>query len=438
MFELPFEINYTLNKLSEAGYEAYLVGGAVRDMLMGKPAHDYDVTTSATPDETKLVFDGHKVVETGIRHGTVTVIVGGYPVEITSFRRESTYSDGRHPDVVTFSRRLEDDLGRRDLTVNAIAYSPVTGCADPYGGLSDIENRLIRCVGDPNERFAEDHLRLLRAMRFSAVLDFTIDEKTRAAIHENRSYITTVSQERIFSELCRLICGINAKNILHEYSDVIFLLIPELAVQKGCEREYGDNGRDLYEHTVNCLSYTEPLLHLRLAALLHDTVKPSGADDEDVSRIRNTIAENVLRRLRCSTALTDTVCRLIRYNDVPIDHTDMVGLKRLASKIGIKTLKDVIKLKRADVLAEDPRHYYRLNELNAAYDALCEIEENGVALQVRDLSVGGNDLIGIGIRPGPAIGKLLRAALDAVISGDVDNEKGPLLRFISGKAAEFE
>lgn len=436
MFELPFEIDHVLNKLNESGYEAYLVGGAVRDMIMGKPAHDYDVATSATPDETKAVFDGYRVVETGIRHGTVTVIVGEYPVEITSFRRESTYSDGRHPDIVTFSRRLEDDLGRRDLTVNAVAYSPKTGCVDPFGGIADIEKRIIRCVGDPNERFAEDHLRLLRAMRFSSVLDFVIDEDTRAAIHENRAYITTVSNERVFSELCRLVCGVNAKSILHEYSDVIFLLIPELAVQKGCEREYGDNGRDLYEHTVNCLSYTEPLLHLRLAALLHDTVKPSGAEETDVCRIRDTIAGNVLRRLRCSAALTSSVCRLIRYNDVPVDHNDMVGLKRLASKVGIKTMKDVMKLKRADVLAEDPRHYYRLNDLNAAYDALCEIEENGVALNVRDLAIGGDDIKALGVRPGPVIGRLLHAALDGVISGEVNNEKSPLLAYVSEKLSE--
>ncbi|MBQ7700110.1 MAG: tRNA nucleotidyltransferase [Clostridia bacterium] len=431
MLDLPDEINYTLDRLYDSGYEAYLVGGAVRDMLMHKPAHDYDITTSAIPSEVERVFSSHRVVETGIRHGTVTVIVNGTPVEITSFRRESAYSDGRHPDSVTFSKDVRDDLCRRDLTINAVAYSKQKGYVDLFGGISDIENRIIRCVGSPDERFAEDHLRLLRAMRFSSVLGFTIEEQTKQSIHRNKKYIQTVSYERVFSELCKLLCGENAKQILLEYSDVIFLLIPELAVQHGCEREYGDGGYDLYTHTVNCISYTEPLLHLRLAALLHDTVKPSGANAADTVRIRDTVAANVLTRLRCSAALTDTVCRIIRYCDADINGIDKVGVKRFASKAGIKTAKDVIKLKRADILSEDPRYYSRLNDLNTALDVICEAEENGVALNVRDLAVNGGDIISLGVKRGPLVGELLRYALDGVISGEVCNERGPLLEFIA-------
>ena len=433
MFDLPNEINTALDMLDRAGYDAYLVGGAVRDMLMGKPAHDYDITTSSTPDETEAVFRGFRVIETGIKHGTVTVLINGMPTEITSFRRESAYSDGRHPDSVSFSKDVHEDLSRRDLTVNAVAYSKKKGIVDPFGGAEDIEKRIIRCVGEADERFAEDHLRLLRAMRFSSVLGFEIEENTREAIHRNRKYIQTVSYERVFSELCKLICGDNAKAVLHEYSDVIFLFIPELAVQKGCDREYGDGKYDLYEHTVNCLSYTEPLLHLRLAALLHDTVKPSGADGVDMSRIKETIAKNVLSRLRCSTALSDTVCRIIRYNDERINGTDKVELKRLASKTGIKTLKDVIKLRRADVLSEDPRYYYRLNELNSAYDAVCEMEENGTALNVRDLAINGDDVIKIGVPRGKAVGEALKYALDGVITDKVKNEKEALRLYITAK-----
>ncbi len=434
MFDLPDEIDLVLDMLDRAGYDAYLVGGAVRDMIMGKPAHDYDITTSSTPSETEEVFSGFRVIETGIKHGTVTVLVNGVPVEITTFRCESVYTDGRHPDSVSFSRDVRDDLCRRDLTVNAVAYSKKKGIVDLFGGVSDIEKRIIRCVGSPDERFAEDHLRLLRAMRFSSVLGFEIEEETKNAIHRNRKYIQTVSHERVFAELCKLVCGDNAKAVLHEYSDVIFLLIPELAVQKGCEKEYGDGGGfDLYEHTVNCLSYTEPLLHLRLAALLHDTVKPSGADGEDISRIKETIAKNVLTRLRCSTALSDTVCRIIRYNDVEIDCADKVGLKRLASKTGIKTLKDVIKLKRADVLSEDPRYYYRLTALNAAYDAICEIEDSGTALNVRDLAIGGDDIMALGVPRGKIVGELLKYALDGVITDRVKNEKAAMCEYVKEK-----
>lgn len=431
MVSLPDEINYVLDKLYERGYEAYLVGGAVRDMLMQKPAHDYDITTSSTPEETEAVFSGHKVVETGIKHGTVTVIVNGVPVEITSFRRESAYSDGRHPDSVTFSKDVEDDLCRRDLTINAVAYSKQKGYVDLFGGMQDIEKKIIRCVGSPDQRFAEDHLRLLRAMRFSSVLNFSVEENTRLAIHNNRKFIQTVSAERVFSELCKLLCGVNVKHILHEYSDVIFLLIPELAVQQGCDREYGDGRYDLYEHTVNCISYTEPLLHLRLAALLHDTVKPSGANEEDVLRIRDTVAANVLLRLRCSSALSDTVCRIIKYCDADINCENKVDIKRFASKVGIKTAKDVIKLKRADILAEDPRYYSRLSCLNTAYDVICEAEENGVALNIRDLAVNGRDIISLGVKSGPFIGELLRYALDGVISDEVKNERGALTEYIS-------
>ena len=352
-------------------------------------------------------------------------------MEITSFRRESAYSDGRHPDSVTFSKDVRDDLCRRDLTINAVAYSKQKGYVDLFGGVSDIENRIIRCVGSPDERFAEDHLRLLRAMRFSSVLGFSIDDQTKESIHKNRKYIQTVSFERVFSELCKLLCGAYAKEILHEYSDVIFLLIPELAVQKGCEREYGDGGYDLYEHTVNCISYTEPLLHLRLAALLHDTVKPSGAGSADTARIRETVAANVLSRLRCSAALSDAVCRIIRYSDIDINGDDKVSVKRFASKAGIKTAKDVIKLKRADILAEDPKYYSRLNGLNTALDVICEAEENGVALNVRDLAVNGRDVISLGVKSGPLVGELLRHALDGVISGEVENERELLLDFIA-------
>ncbi|MBO4423189.1 MAG: hypothetical protein J5879_07105 [Clostridia bacterium] len=431
MFDLPVEINTVLDRLEESGFEAFLVGGAVRDMIMAKQVHDYDVATSAEPDETERVFSDLRVVKTGVKHGTVTVIINGMPVEITSYRRESSYSDGRHPDHVSFSKNIYDDLSRRDLTINAIAYSKSKGVADPFGGVSDIENRIIRCVGSPEERFTEDHLRLLRAMRFAATSGFTVEENTKKAIHEKRELIRTVSSERIFSELCRLICGQFAKDVMHEYSDVIFQIIPELAVQKGCIVEYGEFSYDLYDHTVNCLSYTEPLLHLRLAALLHDTVKPSGASAEDAEHIRDTAAKNVLLRLRCAGALSDSVRRIIRYNGVQADPSDKVGIKRLASKLGIRTLKDVLKLERADILAEDPRYYYRLNELNAVLDVITEVEENGTALSLKDLAVNGSDVISLGVKPGPAVGELLRYALDAVISEKVENEKDPLLSFIS-------
>lgn len=438
---IPFEIAFVLDRLTEKGHQAYLVGGAVRDRIMQRPNSDYDITSSASPDEVKAAFPEYTVLETGIRHGTVTVLMGDYPVEITAFRSESGYSDGRHPDKVTFVKSLKEDLGRRDFTVNAIAYNKKTGYHDPYGGIADINSRLIRCVGDPEERFNEDHLRILRAARFASTLGFAVEKETAIAMHKGCESVATVAKERIFSELCKLLCGENVKSVLTEFSDLIFTIIPELKWEYGFDQNNPNHCFTLYEHTVNTVSYVEPKLHLRLAMLLHDIAKPmcETRDEYGISHYKGhpeagvTVAQTVLKRLKAPTALINTVCTLIRYHDIRYKATDRVAVKRLIGKVGIKTVRDILKLRKADTLSQSPRYYYRLDGLNKLSELVNELEGMDAAFTVRDLALSGRDIIALGVREGPQVGKILNETLEDVISDKVENEKFILISHIKKK-----
>ena len=247
VIKIPPQVNRAIEILQNNGHSAYVVGGAVRDMLMGKTAHDWDITTSALPEETLESFSEFRTIETGLKHGTVTVIVDGMSLEITTFRIEGGYSDNRHPDKVDFTDRVEDDLSRRDFTVNSIAYSPQKGFADPFDGQTDIEKKIIRCVGNPDKRFGEDALRILRALRFSAVLGFEIEKDTAESIRRNYKLLSNISVERIFVEISKLLCGKDAGKILREFEDVIFFILPEISPMKtarkttnGTFSTYGD------------------------------------------------------------------------------------------------------------------------------------------------------------------------------------------------------
>ena len=229
MIKIPHYITEVLNMLYDKGFEAYLVGGCVRDALMGKAPHDFDLTTNATPDEMLSCFSEMKIIETGLKHGTVTVVSDGENVEITTYRIDGKYVDNRHPEEVLFTRNIHEDLSRRDFTVNAIAYSPKDGIVDIFDGQKDIKNKIIRCVGSPDNRFAEDGLRIIRALRFASVLGFTINEKTSESIHNNKELLKNISAERIFAELKKLICGICAKEIISDYFDVFSFVFPKLS-----------------------------------------------------------------------------------------------------------------------------------------------------------------------------------------------------------------
>lgn len=434
MFELPSEIKTALRTLADAGYEAYVVGGAVRSMLMAQPVHDYDITTSATPEQMREVFSGYAVIPTGEKHGTLTVIIGEYPIEITVYRSEGAYSDGRHPDSVSCAGTLADDLQRRDFTMNAVAYSPDAGFFDPFHGADDIKNGLVRCVGDPCARLSEDYLRILRAVRFCSTLDFSVEERTEAAVHKYADRLMLISSERVFSELCRLLCGKNAGYALREFSDCIFEIIPELSVMYGYDQNNPNHCYDLYEHTVRCVTNVEPDLPLRLAALLHDSGKPTckTTDERGVSHYRGhpevseRIAREVLLRLRAPNALIQRVCTLVKYHDTRLK-PQLADVRKLMNKIGADETSDVLKLQRADSLSQSPEYYYRLETNKELYNLFCEVKRRSLAVSIADLAVNGDDLLALGIPKGQAIGSTLNALLDDVISERVENTKEALL-----------
>lgn len=273
--DMPKNVDTAINLLQSAGFEAYAVGGCVRDSLLGKTPNDWDITTSAKPEDMKSVFADFHCIDTGIKHGTVTVVIDGEPLEITTFRLDGEYEDNRHPKSVTFTSDLGADLGRRDFTVNAMAYSKMTGTVDLFGGQNDLKNGIIRCVGDPDRRFNEDALRILRALRFASALDFEIEEKTAQSLLKNRALLGNISEERIAKELLKLVCGKGAKRILTDFAPVLFEILPELQPMYKNSHDNPHHCYDIYEHTLIAVESIDSEPTLRFAMLLHDCGKPA-------------------------------------------------------------------------------------------------------------------------------------------------------------------
>ncbi|MBQ2862228.1 MAG: HD domain-containing protein [Oscillospiraceae bacterium] len=422
--------------LEKSGYEAYAVGGCVRDSLLGEIPTDYDVTTSAFPEETKSVFKNEHVIETGIKHGTVTVLINNYPIEITTFRIDKNYSDNRHPDSVEFTRSLKEDLSRRDFTVNALAYSEKTGLVDMFGGLSDIEHKIIRCVGSPDARFEEDALRIMRGLRFASCLGFDLEEKTAASIYKNRELLKNVSAERLFSELKKLICGKDAAKILVEHAEALSVLIPELLPLKGFEQHHFRHDKDVLGHTVAVLQNVPPVSALRLAALLHDIAKPlcQSFDENGTAHyfghapLSAQIAEEILLRLKSDNETKNAVCLLIRHHGDRFP-AEPKAIKRMLSKIGPKNFDDLITLMRADDLGKRPEYYpgeeFFQNYKNIAAKIIADEE----CFSLKNLALNGRDLISAGFAPGPEMGRILSALLEAVLEEDLPNQKEKLLDY---------
>ena len=319
--ELPKEVKNAIGRLEAAGYEAFAVGGCVRDSLLGNEPGDYDLTTAAKPEETKRVFQGEKIVETGIKHGTVTVILGETPLEITTFRVESEYRDNRRPERVEFTKSIEEDLARRDFTMNALAYSESRGIVDPFGGEADIKAGIIRAVGDPEKRFREDALRIMRALRFASALGFEIEPETEKALLENRALLLNVSAERLSEELLKLLCGQNVRRVLMKYTDVLGVILPELLPMKGFSQQNPHHVYDVLEHSAAAAEKVPPRPALRLGALLHDVGKPRcfTIDENGVghfyghAEISAQMAEEILGRLRLDSAAKKEVVSLVDF-----------------------------------------------------------------------------------------------------------------------------
>ncbi len=433
--KIPAIAGKVFSYLEKEGYECFLVGGCVRDMLMGKVPHDIDITTNATPEEIKEVFSDFHTLDIGIKHGTVTVMLEGEPIEITTYRTESTYTDGRHPDSVYFTRNIRDDLSRRDFTSNAIAWSPENGIVDPFGGISDIENKTLRCVGTAEERFKEDSLRILRALRFASVLGFDIEEETEKAMYKCKELITIVSPERIYSEITKMLCGKNAGKILSVYSDILAVALPEIKDMKGFQQHNFHHIYDVLNHTAKVVDSVYPAVHLRLAALFHDCGKPAcfSLDENGVGHfyshasISARKADEALFRLRCDNATREKVVKLVKIHDTPIE-PDSKTVKKKLQKYGEEFFFDLIKLQRADNKGLSPEFLYR----QETYDKLEEIArliiEENQCFSLKDLAVKGDDLLSLGLR-GKEIGFTLDTLLKAVIEEKCQNNRDSLLLY---------
>ena len=431
--EKPVQISRSaLSALKKSGYSAFLVGGSVRDRLMGRPVHDIDIATNALPQETARVFEKHAVIPTGLAHGTVTVLIENTPVEITTFRTESAYSDNRHPDFVSFSKNLSDDLSRRDFTMNAIAEDENGALFDPFGGKEDIEKRLIRCVGNAETRFKEDALRILRALRFSAVLSFSIEEETSRAIRSCRTLLNKLSPERISSELSLLLCSDGAADVLLRYPEVFAEIIPCLKAMQGFDQHNEHHCFDVWEHTVNVVRNVRPALHLRLAALFHDCAKPLvfSLDENGTGHFYShaprgaAIAEKELKRLRFDNETTQKVVKLVKIHDSPIE-CDEVTVKKKLNRLGEEMFFDLIRLQRADNLAQSEKFRFRQKNFDYLEETAKKILEQNECFSLKKLAVNGNDMLSLGLC-GKEIGAMLDFLVEQVIEGKTANEK-PLL-----------
>ena len=440
--QLPDYVNTALNRLETAGFEAYAVGGCVRDRLMGRTPADYDVTTAALPRETAAVFAGERIIGTGMKHGTVTVLLDGRPLEITTFRVDGAYSDARHPDAVTFTRSLRADLARRDFTVNAMAYSTRTGLVDPFGGEADLRAKRICCVGDPAARFREDALRILRCIRFSSVLGFAIDPATAAAARENRALLRTISAERVAEELKKLVCGADVRRVVLEETDILGVVLPEILPMRGFDQRNKHHVYDVLEHCAAACEAVPPEPVLRLAALLHDVGKPDCffTDAEGVGHFYGhaergaEITDGIGRRLRLDNESRERITLLVRRHDMRID-PEKRSVLRCLRRFGAEFFFQLLEIKRADTLAHAPgpkmdERLSRYAELEAlARDAIAE----EACFSLRSLAVNGRDLLDAGYAPGPALGQALETLLDAVTDGRVPNEKAALLAFLAAQ-----
>ena len=407
---LPKPVETALSRLETAGFSAFAVGGCVRDHVLGFTPHDYDICTAATPEEMQRVFQGERTIETGLKHGTLTVLLGGMPLEITTFRVDGAYSDGRHPDSVRFTARVEDDLSRRDFTINAMAYSPVAGLVDPFGGQADCKAGIIRCVGDPAARFGEDALRILRALRFSARLSFPIETATAQAVRDGRSQLSHVSRERIAVELTGMLQGGHAAEILSSFPEVIETVLPELGpLMRG----------DDWLLTLKTISPAPKEADLRWAALLLHC----GADAESSAKT----AHDILKSLKMSVKMMDTVSELVNFQCADLRPETMQEMLML---VGPERLGQLILLRQAVRTAEEKESPDAIaRDTEALKEKLSSLLKENACYTLSQLAVNGKDMAALGLR-GPAIGETLHALLLQVVRRQVENERDALLNMV--------
>lgn len=433
---LPKQVKKIIETLEQAGYEAYAVGGCIRDSVLGRMPNDWDITTSARPLETKALF--RRTVDTGLKHGTVTVLMDGEGYEVTTYRIDGEYEDGRHPKEVLFTSDLVEDLRRRDFTINAMAYNEKNGMVDAFDGMGDMERRIIRCVGDAGERFTEDALRILRAVRFSAQLGFSIEEKTREAVMRLAGNLAKISAERIQTEMIKLLVSPHPEELRTAWeTGITAVILPEFDVLMETEQNTPHHRYTVGEHTLHALENVREDKVLRLAVLFHDMGKPQVRTVDETGRDHfkghpaksERIAEEVLHRWRLDNDTLNKVKRLVKYHDLR-PALNQKSVRRMICKVGEDMFPMLLEVQRADILAQSSygqeEKLHDLDEVNRIYH---EILEECQCLSIKDLAVGGRELIADGMKPGKELGKMLALLLDHVLEEPQHNTKEYLLDY---------
>lgn len=433
--KVPEEAIQILKTINEAGFDAYVVGGCVRDSLLGKEPNDWDITTSAMPQQVKKLFK--RTIDTGIKHGTVTILMKEDQYEVTTYRIDGEYLDGRHPENVTFTNLLSEDLRRRDFTINAMAYHPKTGLVDLYNGVDDLEKKIVRCVGSAVERFSEDALRMMRAIRFAAQLGFSIEDETFAAIKKLSPTLEKISGERIREEMLKLLVSDNPMFFKKFYeTGLTAVFMPEFDKAMETEQNHPHHMYSVGEHILHSIDNIEKEKVLRLAMLFHDIAKPVvlTVGDDGITHfyghpdVSAEMAKKIMDRLKFDNATTDKVCRLAKYHDRNIE-VDEKSVRRSINKIGNDIFPELIKVRYADIKAQSD--YLRQEKLdkNAGVNELYEkILAGGQCFTLKDLAVTGKDIIAHGVLPGPGIGDILDKMLDDVLDNPEHNDKEYLLK----------
>ena len=480
---LPEKVNILIKQLESCGHEAFAVGGCIRDSIIGRIPNDWDLCTSASPDEMKECFAGFawppsdnadsgmsgsgrecRIIETGLQHGTLTILLDGDAFEITTYRIDGEYSDGRHPDEVAFTRSLEEDLARRDFTVNAMAYNDMVGLVDPFGGQSDLQAKILRCVGEPEKRFTEDSLRILRCIRFASQLDYVIENSTSEAMYTCLPLIDRVAVERIRVEFEKFLCGPAAVKVLRQHRDIIAHIIPEIRPMFDLDQKNAYHVYDVWEHTLHVVEniLADPLL--RLMAFFHDIGKPptmtvvpndrynpAASENPEITGLSNPtdpgaaypewghfygheaagaeITRDILRRLKFDNCSRDTICSVIDAHKIIFQPTERHA-RRLLNKLGEEQLRMLIQLELADVKSQNPvytdERVENIRAFETALDAVLAAEQ---CFSMKHLAVSGRDLMALGIPQGREIGRILNALLDQVVEGTLPNDRETLLTY---------
>ncbi|MFR2889139.1 MAG: CCA tRNA nucleotidyltransferase [Clostridium butyricum] len=444
-FILPKKVKQIINTIEENGFEAYVVGGCVRDTLLGREPKDWDITTSALPEDIMKIFPS--VVPTGIQHGTVTVMLGKDGYEVTTYRIDGEYEDGRHPNKVIFTRDIVKDLARRDFTINAMAYNPKVGLIDIFGGQKDLKNKTIRCVGNPKTRFEEDYLRIMRAYRFATQLGFNIDFKTKCLITElceESNNILSISKERIREELNKILLSSNnatsmGANSFFFEKNLIGKILPELVECRSFRQNNPHHHLSLFGHTIWSVNLIEPQLPLKLTMLLHDLGKlmTKTTDEKGISHyighaaVSKSIAERWLKEYKYDNKTIDKALILIEYHDSL--SASRKSVKKLLSKIGEENFRDLLKVRKADILAQNPHYTYKkISELIRIKKLLYEVISNKEPFSIKNLAINGNDIMKLGVPQGRIVGDMLSKCLEYVLENPSKNNKEDLIKYVKG------